>query len=247
MKVPAADDLKLFFDAVRHTGVGGLNVTVPYKEAVIPYLDKLDAAATRCGAVNTIVNRDGALYGYNTDGLGLLKSMEEDLSLAVSGKAVAVIGAGGAARGIIDALCRAGVSSISILNRTLSHAQTLQYDMEAHYKHPFYIGSSRAEEGSEEWDCLHKADIIIQSTSVGLAPNETDSPVPTYSWVRSEHYCIDIIYKPEETMFLKQAKAQGATILNGVGMLAGQGAAALELFTGKLANYQLMKKVIIND
>lgn len=246
LKIPAPDDLKLFFDAVREVGIRGLNVTVPYKEAVIPYLDRLDEAAARCGAVNTVVNQDGVLSGYNTDGLGLLKSLEEDLGLTVFAKNVLVIGAGGAARGIIDALCRAQVSSVVILNRTLSNAQTLQYDMEAHYKNPFYVGSTTFTRTSEEWQWLQNADIIIQTTSVGLAPDEDSCPVPSLEWVRPGQYCIDIIYKPLETAFLKQAKAQGATTLNGVGMLAGQGAAAFELFTGKPANYQLMKGVILH-
>ncbi len=246
LRIPSEVDLAAFFDAMKHGGIKGVNVTVPYKEAVLPHLDHLDDAAKRCGAVNTIVNQDGRLIGYNTDGLGLLKSIKEDLGKEVFGQKVVIIGAGGAARGIVDALCQSGIASCAILNRTLSKAETLRYDMESVYKNPFYVGSTDVQEGSLEWTWLNDADIVIQSTSVGLSPNDHDTPVKTISWLRPGQLCIDIIYKPLETVFLKQAIAAGAIPLNGVGMLAGQGAAAFELFTGRPANYHLMKKEILN-
>ena len=244
--IPTPSDLTLFFEAMRYAKIRGINVTVPYKEAVIPFLDELDDRASRCGAVNTIVNQNGRLVGYNTDGIGFIRSLKEDLDVDVSGKKVVVLGAGGAAKGLVDALCASSIKSCTILNRTRSKADVLRYDMESCYKLPFHVGTTSFLEGDSDWTALSEADLVIQSTSVGMGDLESKSPVPMYSWVRKGQVCIDIIYKPIETRFLQQVKAAGAKIANGAGMLAGQGAVAFDLFTGQQSNYQLMKEVVIN-
>ena len=121
----APDSLEQFFQDLRQPGFLGINVTVPHKEAVIPYLDEVDDWATAAGAVNTVVNRDGRLSGHNTDGSGFLRALKEGAGFNPQGSRVLVLGAGGAARGVVLALVRDGVAGLAVANRTLERAQRL--------------------------------------------------------------------------------------------------------------------------
>ncbi len=236
-------DLELFFDMLKISSVKGVNVTVPYKESVIKYLDTLDHSAQNCQAVNTIVNNNGHLTGYNTDGRGLVYSLQQDVGVDLLNKHVLILGAGGAAKGIAYELCNHNLSSLTILNRTKEKADTLQYGLESHYKLPIYTGSLTIDESTIEWERLHSADIIIQTTSIGLM-GTPGSPLSNVSWARSSQLVVDIIYKPYATQFLMDCSNLGLKTVNGVGMLAGQGALAFELFTDYEADYLLMRDIV---
>ena len=234
--VNTAADIPAALAGIRALSIKGINVTVPYKEAVIPFLDALHPVALQMGAVNTIVNRQGVLTGYNTDGDGFVLSLQEELSWDPAGKAVALIGAGGSARGIAFALCRAGISALSFHARTPEKAMRLCLELNDIYPH---IDMAVDED-------LATADLVIQTTPVGMqGTSEGQMPVSEMYWVRPQHVVVDIVYKPAVTAFMAAAQARGARVLGGAGMLAGQGILAYELFTGKKVAYQTMKQALM--
>ncbi|PJK17527.1 shikimate dehydrogenase [Chryseomicrobium excrementi] len=207
-------------------GCSGFNVTVPFKEEIIAYLDELDASAALAGAVNTVVRRDGKWVGYNTDGLGLLANIP---NLSHDSR-VLLVGAGGAARGIVAALSQKGIKDVTITNRTSEKASRLAQEFE--------VNEMNLSEVSAIFSTF---DVVIQTTSVGMDSLET--PLSNPNWT-SSMLAVDIIYSPPETVFLKQARQQGATTMNGLSMLIGQGALAFELWTGIQPDQQEIRKTI---
>ncbi|TCI28732.1 shikimate dehydrogenase [Exiguobacterium sp. SL-10] len=206
----AADELADLFQTMRDGNWDGFNVTIPYKEAVIPYLDALDHAAEAAGAVNTVYRRDGKLIGTNTDGAGLVAALDRHTDW--TGR-VLVIGAGGAARGIISAL---PTRSVTVTNRTMERAERLAaaFGIEA-------LALTDVD--------LSRYDVIIQTTSVGM--NGVDSPI-SLKGLRQNTVVCDIIYRPLVTPFLKEAAKTDAKIVYGTAMFVGQGALAFEYWTG---------------
>lgn len=209
-------------------GISGFNITLPHKQAVIPLLDHLDETAQHMNAVNTVVVKGGSFKGYNTDGDGFVRSL---LSYPVAKeKPLLIVGAGGAARGIAFALERAGFTDISITNRTFRRAQELAQET-----------NSKALVMADAEAQLSDFDTIIQTTSVGL----TEEALPlSLTHLGSGSVVADIIYNPLETPFLKQAKAKGCLVLNGVGMFVNQGAIAFEKWTGVRPDTEEMIKLI---
>ncbi|MFC4356075.1 shikimate dehydrogenase [Chryseomicrobium palamuruense] len=222
-------ELEKAVDSLKLLGCSGFNVTVPYKEEIIPFLNELDVSAKVAGAVNTVVNRDGQLIGHNTDGRGLLAN----ISGLSEEKRVLVIGAGGAAKGIVAALKERHIRTLFIANRTLEKAVQL-----AEWASGTAITYSQAE------DMFSTFDIVIQTTSVGM--EEDISPVNLKGWHPSMT-AIDIIYSPPETAFLRQAREEGAFTMNGLSMLIGQGALAFELWTGIYPDQDYCKKTVFSS
>lgn len=204
---------------IRALGFFGVNVTAPHKYAVMEYLDDIAPQAQKLGSVNTIVNRDGILTGYNTDADGLYRSLLHN-DITVEGKDVLILGAGGAAKPIAVLFAQIPAKSISIINRTIDKAEALAlyvndvigYHVETHQLRPHY-------------------DIIINATSIGMHPQENKSPLADMSFIDKNTAVVDLIYNPSETVFLHQAKERGAKTMNGLGMLIYQGILSYELFT----------------
>jgi shikimate dehydrogenase len=221
---------------MRAFGMGGMNVTIPHKQAVIPLLDEVDQSAA-IGAVNTIVNRNGRLTGYNTDGIGYVRSLKEETGIDLSGKRIVILGAGGGARGLVYALCRERPARIVVANRTAEKAEKLAQDMSAF---------GPVEGGGMEHLPRHiaEADVLINTTSVGMAPQEGMSPVDA-DWLHSGLVVSDIIYNPMETALLRDAKEKGCTVHGGLGMLIHQGAYAFEYWTGVDAPVQAMREAVL--
>tara|TARA_A100001015_G_scaffold312797_1_gene418689 strand:- start:1252 stop:2133 length:882 start_codon:yes stop_codon:yes gene_type:complete len=239
--------LKNFFDFVRQGNIKGVNVTIPYKEAVIPFLDEIDPGAEQIAAVNTIVNESGKLVGYNTDGAGFIIQLNQRLSSSLKGKKVIMFGAGGSAKAISMSLLLTEISELIIVNRTESRAEKLKsklYQVTDKVKIKKYAFNKILDK--QGYQDLKTADIIINTTAIGL--NSEASLLEDYSWISDKQLCCDIIYKPIETFFLKEAKKKGANILEGSGMLAAQGALAFKKFTQIDKDiawlYQEMKKVV---
>lgn len=229
-------DIPAALAGIRALSIQGVNVTVPYKESVVPFLDHIDPVALQMGAVNTILNREGVLTGYNTDGDGFVLSLQEELSWDPNGKSVVIIGAGGSARGIAFALCRAGIRTLSFHARTPEKALRLCEDLQRLYP-DIEVGVDAL---------LSTADLVIQTTPVGMqGKGEGQLPVSEMAWVRPSHVVVDIVYRPAVTAFMAAAKERGATVLGGSGMLAGQGMLAYALFTGKRVAYQTMKQALL--
>ena len=233
----APDSLAEFFQDLRQPDFLGINVTVPHKEAVIPYLDEVDDWATAAGAVNTIVNRDGRLSGHNTDGSGFLRALKDGADFYPEDSRVLVLGAGGAARGVILALVRDGIADLTVANRTLERAQRL-----ADLAQSDGI-SSRAIplSGQELTDAAANADLIVNCTTIGMShgPDEAGSPL-SHSQIPSTALVNDLVYNPLETPLLREAERAGAGVLGGIHMLVYQGAASFEMWTGKDAPVDVM-------
>ncbi len=223
-------------------GIGGLNVTVPHKTRVIEYLDNITGEAEAVGAVNTIINNDGVLTGDNTDVYGFLMCLVRDGGLERFPERVCVIGAGGAARGVVYACAgRDEVREVIVLNRTLSKAENIADELSAVSGTPVSAMSAGEDTFRE---ILPSAGLVINTTSVGMYPDVDVSPVPEPQVFQKNQVVCDIIYNPVETRFLRDAASMGAKTVGGLAMLAYQGARSLSLWTGMDAPADVMLKVL---
>ena len=213
---------------IRRYQMYGINLSMPYKEQVIPYLDQLSAEACLIGAVNTVVNREGTLIGYNTDGKGFFKSLP---SFKISRKRLVLLGAGGAAKAILAQAILDGVSQISVFVRSSSMEKTRPYLEKIQNATGFRVDLFALEDVQDLQDSITQADLLVNATSVGM--DGSSQPIPTSIVLPEKLMVADVIYQPFETPFLKWARNQGNQSINGLGMLLYQAAEAFELWTGK--------------
>ena len=213
---------------IRRYQMYGINLSMPYKEQVIPYLDQLSEEACLIGAVNTVVNREGTLIGYNTDGKGFFKSLP---SFKISRKRLVLLGAGGAAKAILVQAILDGVSQISVFVRSSSMEKTRPYLEKIQNATGFRVDLFALEDVQDLQDSITQADLLVNATSVGM--DGSSQPIPTSIVLPEKLLVADVIYQPFETPFLKWAKEQGNQSINGLGMLLYQAAEAFELWTGK--------------
>jgi len=233
------EGLKAAISGMRALNIAGLNVTIPHKMAVIPLLDKLDLLAGRIGAVNTIANENGELAGYNTDASGFLQALRAQ-GVESEGKRIVILGAGGAAKGISFILAEAGASLV-ILNRTLYRAKELASQIAQDCQRKMEAMTLNEANLKRAFD---RADILVNTTSVGMTPDVDRSPVPG-NLLGSRLVVSDIVYNPLETRLLREAKAAGARTIDGLDMLVWQGALAFEKWTGQKAPFEIMKQAAI--
>lgn len=224
-----ADRLDVAVNGLEAIGIGGINVTIPYKEAVIPLMTALTPAAERCQAVNTIIPTTDGLIGDNTDGAGLMAALAEEHSWEPAGKSIALIGAGGAAKGIAAALAAAGASRIIVANRHIQRAIELATWIDQ-------LGDCHGEatllEGLSQPALFQQVDTFINTTSVGMSPHIEEMPPLAVQYLNDNHLVVDIIYNPLETQLLTQARQQGAKVSSGLGMFIHQGALSFEKWLG---------------
>ena len=221
-------DLESALCGIRGMGIRGASVTIPYKVSIMEYLDEIDDDALEIGAVNTIVNNNGRLIGYNTDWLGLMLTLKE--LMPVKDQTFVIIGAGGTARAAVYGIMKEGGLPV-IVNRTMDKGQLLSNKLNC----PFYSLSDVAK---------IKADCLINTTPVGMYPHTDQTPVEA-SLLAGYKYVIDVIYNPLKTKLLRDAEGQGCRIVSGLDMFVHQGAQQLKLWTGKEPPHELMKKVVI--
>jgi shikimate dehydrogenase len=234
---------KALEDAVRgmrSLGIRGLNVTMPHKSTVTKFLDEVDPTVKLLNAANTILNKEGKLVGYNTDGIGALKALT-DTGMKLDGKKVLLLGAGGAAKAIAFSLADE-VEELVILNRSAKKARILAENI-GRTHHSKVVGNllSSAQIKKRVKDC----DILINATSVGMAP-KIDQSLVELQWLKRNLWVMDIVYNPLETKLIKNAKAVGARVITGVEMLLNQGAASFEIWTNIPAPIEVMKKAALN-
>ncbi|PAD21877.1 shikimate dehydrogenase [Terribacillus saccharophilus] len=210
--------------ALLQSGIDGFNITVPYKQRIIPFLDELDPDAAKIGAVNTAVRKNGKWIGYNTDGSGYVRALEQVIPSQES-LHVLMLGAGGAARGIYRALVANGFRYVDIANRTVSKAEQLLQLQE-----PKSITEILSYKEAQQK--LDSYDIIIHTSSVGMSPHDREQIIPLAN-LKSNAVVSDIVYKPIETMLLRSAKQQGAIIHHGHSMLLYQAQYAFEIWSGQ--------------
>ncbi len=227
--VPPAN-LKSALNGVLALGMKGLNVTLPHKEKIIQYLDELSEEATTIGAVNTIVNDQGKLIGYNTDVTGLIETLLP-FKEQISGSTVTVLGAGGGARAAIYALIRHfKPEQINLINRTVQRADSIQNYFSTKMR---YHGFKTMDLFPPDIvDTLRNSTLIINATSIGMFPDIDDTITDLTESFSSSQIVFDLVYNPAKTKFLKIAEAQGATTLGGLKMLVSQAAKSFELWTG---------------
>lgn len=224
--------------SIRALHMKGMNLTMPHKINVIPYLDELSEAARIIGAVNTIVVRDGKLFGENTDGKGFVQALKNK-NISLTDKKVVILGAGGASKAISVECALAGASSVTVINRTKTRADELAEVLTCHTK---------ADAAGVAWIPKHPipedTDILINATNIGLKPDADKKPDIDYDTITEHMTVCDVVFNPAETLFLKEAAAHGAQTVNGLGMLACQGALNFTLWTGVPAPLALMEDTL---
>lgn len=227
LAVPDQRALLAFAEAARRLPFVGFNVTMPYKQAVAELCDEVATLAQMAGAVNTVHCVDGQLVGYNTDGRGLLESLADDAGFDPAGASVAVIGSGGAAGAAVTAFILAKAGSLALVNRDVSRAEQLLERVENRLHgmvvtvHPLDAAAASA---------VREADLVVNATPVGMRTDDP-SPIPT-AWLREGQVVYDMVYRPGTTALLREAKAAGARVCDGLGMLVSQGALAIDIWAG---------------
>jgi shikimate dehydrogenase len=220
---------------LRSADMLGANVTIPHKQAVIPHLDELGDFSRRVGAVNTIVNREGRLFGFNTDGPGFVQSLKDEQNTDPRGANVLVFGAGGAARGIVLALADAG-AQVAIVNRTYERAESLAS----------LAGASTV--ALREAPDLGLYDVLVNTTSIGMEGTGTEAESATmFEGTKVGALAVDIVYAPARTAFLRGAEEAGLRTLGGLAMLVYQGALAFTHWTGIQAPVEVMFDAARNE
>lgn len=226
----AETDLGKAIQGIKALNIRGVNITFPYKEKAIEFLDKVEKSARRIGAVNTIVNNKGFLTGYNTDVIGFKKSLQEDGEFVIKEKKAVILGAGGAARAVVYALLEEKIEEICIFNRTLEKAKKIKQNLSSFF--PKSRISVFPLEGEDLKDKIEKAHLLVNATSLGMPPRVDITPLPDEKLFHPNLLVYDLIYHPARTLFLRQAERAGAKIINGLPMLVYQGIESFYLWTG---------------
>ncbi len=221
-------DIKSAVSGIRALGIKGVSITIPHKVAIMEHLDRVDDTAARIGAVNTVVNENGVLTGFNSDSPGAMAALLE--KTAIKGKTVAMIGAGGAARAVGHGI-KANKGELVILNRTVAKGEALARDLNAGF---FPLDRFKD----------IRPDIVINTTAMGMTPETDVMPVPP-SFIRPKMVVMDIVYNPLDTALLKAARQKGCKIVDGVAMFVYQGAYQFEIWTGKKAPVDIMRSVVL--
>ncbi|WP_432644698.1 shikimate dehydrogenase [Methanobrevibacter sp.] len=230
------NNLKSAINAGESLNIKGFNVTIPHKINVIQFLDEIDEVARLIGAVNTIDFKN--LKGYNTDGIGAVKAIEEVTS--IKDKNVVVAGAGGASRAISFYIAKYGAESITILNRNIDRAKSLASDI----SDSGLINDVTADSISKINDYLANADILIDTTPIGMHPNYDDEPIARAENMHEDLVVFDAVYNPNDTVLLKEAIKAGAKPVYGIKMLLYQGTESFKIWTGRDAPVDEMEKAL---
>lgn len=217
----------------------GINITMPFKQNIMNYLDEVESLAQKIGAVNTIKNENGYLIGMNTDGEGAIKALK-DSGYSLSGKNVLVLGAGGAARAIVYMMAKS-VNKIVISNRTQENSVKIANEIRNYFDVNIKGKSNSYQVLKSE---VKKADIIINTTPIGSYPNIEQTPIPS-ELLHKDLFIYDIVYNPIKTRLMKESLKIGCKVLGGLDMLVNQGALAFKWWTGLDPNKDLMKTQII--
>jgi len=222
-------DIKNAFVSLRTLGIKGASITIPHKLEAVKYLDEADATALKIGAVNTIINNDGFLKGYNSDGIGAVEALSE--KTPIKGKSIAVLGAGGAARAIGFCIQKEG-GKITVVNRSRENGERLADHLSADYRPLNDMGNI-------------KFDILVNTTPVGMTPERDEMPIEG-RYLEKGMVVMDIVYNPLRTRLLQEAEKAGCITIDGVAMFVYQGAFQFELWTGIKAPVDIMKKAVMD-
>ena len=225
---------------LRAMGMRGVNLTIPLKEAACSLVDELDEQARLTGAINTIVNDNGRLKGYNTDGDGLLKALKLELDVEVPGRRVMLLGAGGACRAALVALCQSGAAWVGVANRTEERSQALIAEFTEQFKGTTLASFPLSEALSAA--CPEPVDLLVNTSSIGLKGEAFGFPVSVC--VRPGGSVYDMVYMAEATPLVRDARQAGLAAADGLGMLAGQGELAFGLWFGMAPQQDVMRRAL---
>lgn len=234
-------ELKQAVGLIREIGMKGVNTTIPHKEAVIRFLDDISEEARLIGAVNTIVNKNGRLIGHNTDGYGYISSLKQEINFNPKGKNIVILGAGGAARGILMALAKKGPKTITVANRTLARGISLVRAFKK--KFPSIKFEAIGLDKNVLKAYFQNANLLINTTSVGMKQRKA-LQIPLEVLPKTA-VVSDIVYNPLQTILLKKAKGLKLATHSGLGMLVHQGAKSFKLWTGHNAPIDVMTKAAL--
>lgn len=225
---------------IRALSILGINVTIPHKEKVCEFLDEVDDDAVLIGAVNTIVNRDGKLVGYNTDGQGVLKVLKSELNAKVAGGRFIILGAGGACRATVVALAQSGAEWIGIANRSPGRSHPIMESLAPKFTGTTFAQLPLSVDLLHQY--LHYADVLINTTSVGLQEDCFDFDV--CRCVKKGGSVFDMVYGYKPTLLIQEATKRGLKTANGFGMLVGQGEASFEIWFGSPPQPKVMHNAL---
>ncbi|MCD7905935.1 MAG: shikimate dehydrogenase [Clostridiales bacterium] len=232
------EDFDIAMKSLKALNMKGINLTMPHKITVLPYLDEISEAAGIIGAVNTVVVKEGKLIGDNTDGKGFIQALEMN-GISVKEKNITILGAGGAAKAIAVECALAGASAVTVINRSRSRGEELVNTIREH---------TSAEADYLPWNSRQpvpeKTDILINATSIGLFPNIDEKPDIDYDTVTEHMVVSDVVFNPAVTGFLTAAEKRGAKTISGLGMLVCQGALNFTIWTEKEAPYEIMYQAL---
>lgn len=231
------ENLQQAISSIKVLGIKGVNITIPFKEDAVKYMDEVSEEVKVIGALNTVKNIDGYLVGYNTDCYGFVEGLKQ-IEPDIQGKTAVIIGAGGASRAVVYGLLKENICKIYIANRTVERAQAIVQDFKKYYRVVDEIIQPLKLDEITKY--LEKAQIVINTTSVGL--NDQDSPIFDYEMLQPHQCVVDIIYK--KTALLKKAEEKGCRFQDGYPMLIYQGAKSFEIWTGQVAPVDIMKKAL---
>ncbi len=228
-------------NSIKTLGLSGINVTIPHKQSVMEGLDEITPEAAMVGAVNTIVNEDGRLKGYNTDVSGVLRALDSEVGFLPHGKNILIVGAGGASRAVIVAMCTGGARSVAIVNRTYPKARRLSEEFSPQFDG---VGFSTAplDDADLLSELMAQADIVINCSSAGMGDIE---PLCLPLDLLGESCVVyDLVYKPPVTPLVRDSRALGLRSESGLGMLLYQGVDAFEIWTGEDAPVEVMREAL---
>lgn len=227
--------------AIRVMGIRGINITIPHKQTIIPYLDEVSPDAKLTGAVNTVKNENGKLLGYNTDVGGFLRAIREDLDFSPEGNTLFLIGAGGAARAVLSAFCMNGGAVVYITDIIKDKALELANQFKANFQN-ITIETVELDNQNLIEQKLNEADILVNASPAGMdGVGSLDIPLTS---LNKNAVVYDLVYKPPDTSLLKEAKQLGHKASGGLSMLLYQGAESFEIWTGENAPVEIMKKAL---
>jgi shikimate dehydrogenase len=229
------DDIRTAIQAMRDLNICGASVTIPFKNDAVKYIDQIDPAAEDIKAINTLLNKNGMIVGYNTDAEGAVRALVNN-NINISDSSVLLLGNGGSARTIAFALLRKG-ATITIAGRNIDRVVSLVNDLKKKGSINYILINDIYD------DIMQDIDIIINATSVGMAPYSEDTPMKG-DLIRKKHVVFDIVYTPDMTRLLRTAERKGCRIIHGKEMLINQGAAQFEIWTGRKAPFSVMEKTV---
>ncbi|MEM3078492.1 MAG: shikimate dehydrogenase [Nitrososphaerales archaeon] len=232
--------LKEAVEGLRALKVKGFNVTMPHKVAILNLLDRINEGASLVGAVNTVVNDDGELIGYNTDVNGIISALEAKFH-SLKGLKALLIGAGGAARACIVALVSKGCKEIIIMNRTFDKAKLMVEDLGKKLKMNYNLEELNMNSLKK---AINSVDILMNATPIGTYPNLDESIVPQ-ELIKKDMVVFDAVYNPKKTKLIRDAEKMGAKVIPGYEMFVGQGAASFKLWTGIDAPIDIMRRAVL--